>query len=121
MFNSDIAAQESRLQPDQAFPAGCPAPDGNHRLKRGRMNVECLIRISPLRSPGFSRIRRSQQEVAAPAGIHRLKPGLPVIHIRTIFSSFISGIGRSRQEALSRQASHRLKPGLQDGISGLFL
>jgi hypothetical protein len=50
IFNPDIAAQESRLQPDQAFPAVYPVP----------------------------------------VGTHRLKPGLPVIHIRTIFSKFIS-------------------------------
>ncbi len=46
-------------------------------------------------------------------GVYRLKPGLPVIHIWTICSTFISWIGHSRQDAaLSRQASHRLKPGL---------
>jgi hypothetical protein len=30
-------------------------------------------------SPGFSRIGRSVQHAAAPAGIHRLKPGLQYV------------------------------------------
>jgi hypothetical protein len=47
------------------------------------LNVECFIQISLLRNPGFSRIRRSRQ------ASHWLKPGLPVIHIRTIFSTFM--------------------------------
>jgi len=31
-----------------------------------------MVHAKQLRSPGFSRIRRSQQDTAAPAGIHRL-------------------------------------------------
>jgi len=34
-FNPDIVAQESRLQPDQAFPAGCPVPAGIPPAKAG--------------------------------------------------------------------------------------
>jgi hypothetical protein len=40
------------------------------------MNVENVIQISPLRSPGFSRIGIYLQYAAVPAGIYRLKPGL---------------------------------------------
>jgi len=67
-------ARESRLQPDQAFPAGCP---GQHPTRL--MNVACFIRISPFRSPGFSRIRRSRQDALSRQTSNRLKPGLPII------------------------------------------
>jgi hypothetical protein len=44
------------------------------------------------RSPGFSRLQRAWQDedAAAPADIHRLKPGLLFSNIRTIFSKFLS-------------------------------
>jgi len=53
------------------------------------MNFEFLIPILPLRRPGFSRVRRSRQSALSRQASHRLKPGLPVLHIRTIFSTFI--------------------------------
>ncbi len=36
-------------------------------------------------SPGFSRIRRSRHYALSRQTSHRLKPGLPVIHIQTYF------------------------------------
>ncbi len=52
------------------------------------MNLECLIRTALDGRPGISRIRRSRQDVATPAGIHRLKAGFP--EGISIFSNFIS-------------------------------
>ncbi|MFP4441334.1 MAG: hypothetical protein ACLFVO_29225, partial [Chloroflexaceae bacterium] len=42
------------------------------------------------------RIGRSRQDAAAPAGVHRLKPGFLVIAYPNYFSTFISRIGRDR-------------------------
>jgi len=66
-----------------------------------RMHGACCIPISPLRSPGFSRIRRSRQ------AFHRLKPGLPD-GISGVFSqSSSAGSGVPGRLSLSRQAFHR--------------
>jgi len=43
------------------------------------MKFELLIQISPLRSPGFNRTRRSRQATLSRQASHRLKPGLPGI------------------------------------------
>ncbi len=54
------------------------------------MNVEILIRTSLDGSPGFSRIRRSRQYAAAPAGIPPAEAGIPVNCVSgPIFSTFI--------------------------------
>ncbi len=47
-------------------------------LPGGRLLLvrNALIQISPLRSPGFSRIRRSRQDALSRQASHRLKPGL---------------------------------------------
>jgi hypothetical protein len=80
------------------FPGGMPlSRQVSHRLMKCEvlirtsagpefwlMKVEVLIQISPLRSPGFNRIRRSRQGAPAPAGIPPAKAGTP--------GHFISGI-----------------------------
>jgi hypothetical protein len=64
----------------------------------------------------ISRIRRSRQSATTSAGMHRLKPGLQDIHIRTIILQR-SAAGSGVPGSLPRpwQACHRLKPGLPDG------
>jgi hypothetical protein len=53
------------------------------------MNFAFLIRTSIIWSPGFSRIRRSQQYAAIPAGIQPAEAGTPGWHIRVICSKCI--------------------------------
>jgi hypothetical protein len=66
--------------------AGVPASAGSGvpgrmRLPRQAfhqlMNFEMLLRTPPIWSPGFSRIRRSPQDAATPAGIPPAKAGTP--------------------------------------------
>ena len=77
------------------------------------MNVAFLIQMSPLRSPGFSRIRFSGQDAAVPAGISPAEAGTPVRR-SSAGSGFPGRIPRPRQ------AFHRLKPGLPEAYSDYF-
>jgi|GEM_PF-3657012 len=88
VFDADITALESRLQPDQAFPAGCLGP-GRHSTGSSRDSRSFSIRT--MFATFFSRSRRSQRYTPAPAGIPPAKAGTPGhSHIRNIFSTFIS-------------------------------
>jgi L,D-peptidoglycan transpeptidase YkuD (ErfK/YbiS/YcfS/YnhG family) len=75
-------------------------------------NCELKIRTSLIGSPGFSRIRRSWQDAAVPAGVHRLKWLTNCeLEIRTslIGSPGFSRIRRSGQDAAVPAGVHRLK------------
>jgi hypothetical protein len=77
------------------------------------MKFEFLIWTSLAWSPGFSRIGRSPQYAAAPAGIHRLMKFEQVSQLSPDWSPGFSRIRLSRQYALAPAGIHRLKPGLQ--------
>jgi hypothetical protein len=93
------------------------------------MKFDFLIQTLLNWSPGFSRIRHSWQDVAALAGMHRLKPGLLDILYPDYFSKFMqphsdqtlldwspgfSRIRHSWQDVAALAGMHRLKPGLLD-------
>jgi hypothetical protein len=56
----------------------------------------------------ISRIRRSRQYTAAPAGIPPAKAGTPASHIQAIVQTSTAGSGLPGSLLLPRQASHRL-------------
>jgi hypothetical protein len=84
MFNPDITAQESRLQPDKVFPAEAGIEPAKAGTPEDR-NIRVIF------STFFSRIRRSWRYVAAETGIEPAKAGTSEHrNIRVIFSKFIT-------------------------------